>query len=173
MRTNLVATWAAALLLTAASLSVAADQKAEPEEIVLKVRQAAALLKEQGAAALDTLRSPESPFMWKDTYVFVVDCDADLVMANPAFPEREGGDIKKHTDYGGKPYGLELCETAKRPGGGWVEYTWPRPGSDVPARKISYVVSVEGRPYQLGAGIYNDEASLEELARLTDSPPPR
>lgn len=142
---------------------------ANPEEVVLKVRKAAALLAEQGVEGLDVLRDPSSEFTWKDTYVFVVNCEIDEVLANPAFPERQGGDIKQHTDYAGKPYGLELCETATQSGGGWVEYTWLRPGGGEPARKISYVVSAEGHPYQLGAGIYNDTITISELEELADS----
>ena len=64
--------------------------------------------------------------------------------------------------------GLELCAMAKTPGGGWIEYVWPRPGGGEPMRKISYVVSVDGQPYQLGAGIYDDKQSLEQLERLID-----
>jgi cytochrome c len=137
----------------------------------VKVRKAAALLAEQGAAGLAALRDSTSEFTWKDTYVFVVDCDADEVLANPAFPVRQGGDIKQHTDYNGMRYGLALCETAKRPRGGWVEYAWPRPGGGEPSRKISYVVSVDGLPYQLGAGIYDETITIEELERLTDGHP--
>ncbi len=145
-----------------------ADQ-ATPREVVLKVRRAAALLADHGAIVFEVLRDNNSEFSWKDTYVFVVDCNADLVMANPAFPQRQGGDIKQHTDYRGKQYGLELCETARQPGGGWVEYIWPRPGGGDPSRKISYVVSVDGHPYQVGAGIYNETVSIAELNRISET----
>ena len=148
--------------------SLAAGGQAEPAEIISKVREAAALLARQGEAALAVLRDSTSAFTWKDTYVFVVNCEADEVLSNPAFPERQGGDIKQHTDYNGKRYGPILCETAQRPGGGWVEYVWPRRGGGEPSRKISYVVSVEGRPYQLGAGIYNETIPIEALMRLTE-----
>ena len=105
--------------------------------------------------------------MWKDTYVFVVDCANDRVMVNPAFPDRVGGDIKQHKDHDGKQYGRELCEVATRPGGGWIEYVWPRRGGGTPTRKVSFVVSADGQPYQLGAGLYDDSRSLEELQALT------
>ncbi len=142
--------------------------EATPLEVVEKVRRAAKLLAEQGPAGLRILRNNTSIFTWKDTYVFVVDCNADLVLANPAFPEREGGDIKQHTDYNGKQYGFDLCETAGKPGGGWVEYMWLKPGGDKPMRKISYVMSVEDHPWQLGAGIYNESVSLEELEEILE-----
>lgn len=139
--------------------------RATPEEVVDKVHQATQLLREQGEAGLTILRDSTSDFNWKDTYVFVVNCQADVVLANPVFPEREGGDIKQHSDYNGKRYGVELCEKAN-PQGIWIEYVWPKPGSNKSARKISYVVALEELPYQVGAGIYNDSISLEALNKL-------
>ena len=166
MKMILIAMLAVGLVSGGASVGLAQDGRAGPAEVVSKVRKAVALFAEQGAAGLEVIRDNTSEFTWKDTYIFVVDCDADKVMANPAFPARVGGDIKQHTDYNGKRYGLELCETAKRPGGGWVEYVWPRPRGGKPSRKISYVMSVDGLPYQLGAGIYDDTVTFEELDRL-------
>ncbi len=142
------------------------NEKATPLEVILKVRKAAALLADQGDDGLKILRDSNSEFTWKDTYIFVVNCDADLVMANAAFPEREGGDIKQHTDYNGKQYGRALCNMAQRPEGAWVEYIWPKPGGGKPSRKISYVVSVKGLPYQVGAGVYNETITMRELNQL-------
>ena len=143
--------------------------QATPIEVVKKVHKAAALLANKDINGLEIIRDSASEFKWKDTYIFVVNCEKDLVMANSAFPEREGGDIKQHTDYNGKRYGLKLCDTAKRPGGDWVEYVWLKPGGARPLRKISYVISVKGLPYQVGAGIYNEDISIEELRQLTES----
>ena len=156
-------------IVGSASVGRAGDDHASPEEVVSKVRQAAGLLAADGAAGLEVIRNPNSEFTWKDTYIFVVNCDVDEVMANSRFPERVGGDIKKHTDYNGYQYGLELCDIAQRPGGGWVEYVWLRPGGDEPLRKISFVMSVDGEPYQLGAGIYDDTVTIDELRALTNT----
>ncbi len=145
----------------------ASGVSATPEEAVQKVRTAVSLLSRDGALGLDVIRDPNSEFRWKDSYVFVVDCDADRVMANAAFPERVGGDIKQHTDYAGYRYGTALCETASQPGGGWIEYVWLKPGLDTPQRKVSFVVTVPGHPFQVGAGVYDDAVSLTALERLS------
>jgi len=168
MRYLLISKLISILMIAAAPTASAGDNQAQPDEVTAKVRKAAAFLSEQGAAGLDVLRDKNSEFMWKDTYVFVVNCDADEVLANPAFPERQGGDIKQHADYNGKPYGRELCRTANEPSGGWVEYVWLKPGGDVPLRKISYVMSVHGMPYQVGAGIYHPTIKLEDLAAAVE-----
>lgn len=157
-------------LAAGAAWSAGEDGRATPDEVVAMVRAASALLAEQGEAGLETIRGANSAFVWKDSYVFVVNCEADQVLANPAFPEHEGGDIRQHTDVSGYQYGQELCEVAERPDGGWVEYVWPRPGDDEPQRKVSYVISVDGLPYQVGAGLYDDTISVGELAAMTTMP---
>ncbi len=65
------------------------------------------------------------------------------------------------------PVGVNLCEVVKNPNGGWVEYFWNKLGSDVPVRKISYMLNVPGQPYEVGAGIYNSDKTLDELNALT------
>ena len=155
-------------LIVCQSAIFAQEESATPGEVIAKVRKAAAYLAKHGEEGLEVLRDKASEFIWKDTYVFVVNCDDDLVMANPAFPEREGGDIKRHTDYNGKRYGVELCKTAQLPAGDWIEYVWLKPGGKKPYRKISYVMSVDGLPYQVGAGIYDETITLEELRQIAD-----
>ena len=124
-------------------------------EVVEKVEQAIDLLRADEELALTVLRDPDSDFVWKDTYVFVLDCDADRVVANPVFPELVGGDVKQHGDFAGYPYGLDLCRTADAPGGGWVEYFWVPPGQEKPVRKLSYIRSAMGTTYQVAAGVYD------------------
>ncbi len=148
------------------AITAAADAdpaRADADEVVAKVEQAIELIRSEGDMALPVLADPSGGFVWKDTYVFVVNCEADRVIVNPAFPERIGGDIKQHTDYAGWPYGKELCRIANTAGGGWIEYTWLRPGDDTPRRKTSYVRSVPGMPYQVGAGIYEDEERSKKI----------
>lgn len=158
------------VLLIAGTLDASPEtERADADEVVAKVRKAVALIEELGDAAFAPLADPSSGYVWKDTYVFVVNCDADRVMANPAFPERVGGDIKQHTDYSGRRYGSDLCVTAAKDGGGWVEYVWLTPGGDTPRRKVSFVMSVPGRPYQVGAGIYDPTTSVADLDRKVES----
>lgn len=147
-----------------------ASQTATPMEVIMKVRQAAMLLSQQGKEALTILRDSNSAFTWKDSYVFVVNCGADLVMANPAFPEREGSEILQHTDYQGKSYGLELCDAASHKGT-WIQYSWPKAGETTPLQKVGYLISVPGQPYQVGAGIYDSTYTLQELNEMILSSP--
>ena len=145
-------------LMLPLSVTVASEttksNHATAAEVVAAVERAAALIHSDAKAGIEAVADPNGEFVWKDTYVFVVSCEADKVVANPAFPQRVGGDIKQHTDYAGYRYGPALCETAASRNGGWVEYVWLRPGSNTPTRKSSYVRTGPGTAYQGGAGIY-------------------
>jgi heme-degrading monooxygenase HmoA len=138
------------------------------QEVIEKVHEAADLLTVQGERGLEILRDNTCRFTWKDSYLFVIDLEKGLVLANPAFREREGGNICEHLDFEGKRYGLELCAVAEKPGGGWIEYIWPRPGTSKPLRKVSYIYPVPDTPYVVCAGIYDDNSSIEQLKRLSD-----
>jgi cytochrome c len=67
----------------------------------------------------------------------------------------------------GKAFGPELREKIEQPQGGWVEYMWPKPGEEEPTRKITHALQVEGTPYLVDAGIYDDAATIEELERIS------
>jgi len=54
----------------------------------------------------------------------------------------------------------------KNPAGVWVEW-WPKPGEKEGSRKISYALRVSNTPYIVGAGIYDDKATIIELQKLT------
>lgn len=156
----------------AAALS--ADETATPQEIIAKVREAAAYLADKGEAGLATFDTVESPFVWKDSYVFVYDCDANVIAAHPV--TSKGMKISALEDVNGVPFGDNLCAATETAGGSWTEYAWPKPVkeegaeqlaySDEPSRKISYMLDVDGQPYQVGAGVFDDTLTIDELNAL-------
>ena len=112
----------------------------------------------------------------------MLDCAADKNIAHPEAGTR-GVTLSTIQDKTGKRFGPLLCAAAERPDGGWVEYMWPKPvagsakgGSTdevayeaEPSRKVSYMLAVPDQPYQVGAGIYNDSLTVEELDKLSES----
>ena len=169
-------TWlAAGVVAVALSPGVLrADDGVTPEEVIAKVRAAAADLARDGEAGLAAIGAEGSPYIWKDTYVFVYDCAADVIVAH-AVPASRGLKISGLEDAGGRFYGAALCDAAEVPGGSWSEYVWPKPVASADGqlaytedafRKVSYMLAVEGRPYQVGAGIYNEALSLADLDAL-------
>jgi len=163
--------------LALAAPAALADEAATPQAVIAKVKEAAAYLAKEGKAGLATFDSAGSPFVWKDSYVFVWDCADDTVVAHPVAAGR-GLSISELKDQTGKALGAPMCAAADRPGGGWVEYMWPKPvakeGTDDlayagdPARKVTYMLEVVGQPYQVGAGIYDDLLTIDQLNKLTD-----
>jgi signal transduction histidine kinase len=157
----------AMVLLNVAVSSVAVGQdKATAEEVVAKVREAASTLSKTGDVA--PFRQKQGPWVWKDTYIFVDDCDKKVVAAHPLRPEQVGHDFMSIKDTRGNnviPEGW--CDAAKKPSGVWIEYWWPKPGEKEGSRKLSYSLSVKGTPYVVAAGFYDDKATIAELSKLS------
>jgi len=106
--------------------------------------------------------------VWKGTYIFVFDCDKKLRVAYPLKPETVGTDITLIKDTKGKNlYQEGFCDAAREPSGVWLEYWWPKPGEKEGSRKLTYSLSAKGTPYVVGAGIYDDKATIAELSKLT------
>ena len=72
----------AALLVVALSGVAGAQGKATAREVIAKVRKAARTLSK--TRDLTPFTKKQGPWVWKDTYVFVVDCDKKVVAAHPS-----------------------------------------------------------------------------------------
>jgi cytochrome c len=138
----------------------AADEAATADEVVEKVKAAAVELAGAGEAGIAAFQGKDSKWAWKDTYVFVYDCEADQALAHPTLTGKPVMHIKDKAD---KELFVELCAAGKQATGGWVSYMWPKPGAEEPSQKISYALAVDGTTYQVSAGIYSDDASVNEL----------
>lgn len=160
----------AALTILPATTSLA-EEKATPQEVYELILKAVPVVEELGEKGLAAFNDPKGEFVYKDTYVLVHDC-AKMVMAAHPNPNLVGFDLNKIIDKNPDPtkrknQSQEMCEVAKRPHGGWVEYYWEKLGSSEPARKISFAIQVPGTNYVLIAGIYDDTHSVEELNATT------
>ena len=130
-------------------------ENATPDEVVTKCHEAAKFIRDNGIdAAIKSISDKTGPFVWKDTYVFLMNMDGKMLAhpMKPALTEKETlVDVK---DTAGKPLFLEFIQVANNKGKGWVDYMWPKPGQDDPAPKSSYIYRVPGTQYIVGAGIY-------------------
>ena len=135
--------------------------------IITKVRLAARVLEEKGAAGLSEFNQPTGAWVWADTYIFVYNCDEGIIAAHPN-NELIGVRLDTLVDVHGTILGLNLCDAARLEKGGFTEYWWERLGEAEPSRKITYIYQVPGQPYQVGAGIYEPDISLSELESMLD-----
>jgi signal transduction histidine kinase len=142
-----------------------AQEKATPQEVIQKVMEARDLLA-GGHAVVEEFNRADGRWVFKDTYVFVMDMDTVTFVAHPVNHNLLGRNMIGLKDVKGNFFFIQFCDTAGEEGGGWVEYWWPKPGQQTSSRKISYVVQVPGTSLMVGAGVYDDSISIEELNKL-------
>ncbi|MCF8128790.1 MAG: cache domain-containing protein [Deltaproteobacteria bacterium] len=143
-----------------------AEEKATPQEVYDMVLKAATVVEQLGPEGLEAL-SDTKEFIWKDSYVWAVNCSEKKLVAHPN-KKLIGLDLSKVYDKNPdeskrKLHNLEMCEGVSNPNGVWVEYWWEKLGEKKPSRKISFMIQVPGQPYQVTAGIYDDTTTIEEL----------
>jgi len=103
----------------------------------------------------------DGKWAWKDTYVFVLDCEHGVVKAHPS-EKVKGIKVTELKDKAtGQEFGTALCNAAKSTHGGWVEYMWTKPGAEGNHRKVAYILSAGN--YQVAAGVYDDKLTAKEL----------
>ncbi|MBF0202310.1 MAG: cache domain-containing protein [Desulfamplus sp.] len=153
MKKNFILTLFISVLLGLQSLI--AGETATREECIQKVQEVVAYIKEKGIdASFDTLMDKDGPFVWKDSYVFVITMTGTVV-AHPVIPTLNGGDFSGLIDQNGKMFVNEYLAIARGEGQGWVDYVWTKPGVEGKVfPKDSFVMKVPGMDYIAIAGYY-------------------
>lgn len=164
---NITITVFALTLISVLAVQSPAQEKSSPAEVVEMTHKAVAFLTESGDAGLKEFDDRDGRWVWKNTYAFVMNCETGDMIAHPVSPHLKKRKLLGLTDVKGNLIFVELCEAAKKTGGGWAEYWWNQPGEKKPSRKITFIQQVPNTPYQVGAGIYEEAASVEELKKLT------
>src|ERR1035437_2506292 len=162
MKSSKIFAIVAVALVSVALCAVAVGQDhATAQEVDAKVREAASTLSKTGDVA--PFQQKQGPWVWKDTYIFVADCDKKVQAAHPIKPELVGTDFVSLKDTkGGTVFPADFCDAAKKPSGVWFEYWWPKPGEKEGSRKLAYGLSAKGTPYLVAPGVYHDNAPLAE-----------
>jgi cytochrome c len=153
------------MLVGVGGYSFAADQAA-PTEIIQKVKDAANALEKSKGANLADFNNPKGPWVFKDTYVYVQDCGKGTMAAHPFAAKLVGKNVTGLQDVKGNFITAQICESGKKPGGGWVEYWFPKPGEKEPSRKVSYAIQVPGTSLVATAGIYSETLKVADLDML-------
>ena len=134
---------AVAFLIVALPNVAVSQDKATAQEVVAKVKEAASALSKTGDLA--QFNQKQSPWVWKDTYIFVEDCDKNVMAAHPLKPELVGQDSLSIKDTRGKSVLPEgWCAAAKKPSGVWIEYWWAKPGEKKPGTRYPRLLNSSG-----------------------------
>ncbi|MCK5879726.1 MAG: cache domain-containing protein [Holophagae bacterium] len=144
-----------AITLLFFSANAFAGTIATKDECVVKCHEAAALISSKGLdEAKKIIEDPHGPFVWKDSYVFLMNLDGKM-LAHPIKPElTHRNHVLLITDPKDKALFVHFVNMAKNTGHGWVEYLWPKPGKNTPWKKITYIYRVPETDLFVGAGVY-------------------
>ncbi len=108
-------------------------------------------------AAIGTLRAMRYD---KVEYFWINDLN-DLMVMHPIKPELDGKVLNQLKDKNGKLLFVEFNNMVKKNGAGFVDYLWPKPGSEEGVPKISYVKGFEPWGWVIGSGIYIDDVDAK------------
>jgi methyl-accepting chemotaxis protein len=100
-------------------------------------------------AAIKVLRYNGSDYVW-------INDMAPVMVMHPIKPELDGKSLAENKDPSGKRLFVEFVNTVKADGAGFVPYLWPKPGSDKPVQKVSYVKGFAPWGWVIGSGVYVD-----------------
>src|SRR6185436_4254137 len=131
------------VLLTACATSMTPRANTRAD-VLAYVNHAATVVETGGERAGETIKQPA--WMRGEWYVFMLDLHG-RTLCHPAHPEQVGVPVHDLVDANGKRVGDEFLTVAKG-GGGWVDYSWRRPGGS------EAVTSRNGRTFVIGSGGY-------------------
>ena len=106
--------------------------------------------KDAASTAIEKLRYETQDYFWiNDMYPKVV--------MHPIKPALNGKDVSKVKDANGQLLFVEFVNVAKKKGQGIVYYMWPKPGSENPVEKVSYIKLFKPWGWIVGTGVYVDD----------------
>jgi methyl-accepting chemotaxis protein len=108
-------------------------------------------------AALRALRYGKGNYFW-------INDESARVLMHPIKPELAGADGAAIKGPDGVSPFTSAVEVTRAAAGGDFTYYWPKPGSDVPVRKISYARRFAPWGWIVGTGVYVDDIEAEVRA---------
>ncbi len=98
------------VVLFSVAFLAASVEKVTPQEIVEKCAEASKYIEEKGDAAFVELNDKNGRFVWKDSYVFVIDTEKLRIVAHPLNSTLIGLDIKNTKDRNGHYWAIEMVK---------------------------------------------------------------
>ncbi len=100
-----------------------------------------------------------------DNYFWINDLHPKMIM-HPIKPSLDGKDLSGSKDPNGKLLFIDMANTVKKNGAGFVPYFWPKPGSEDPVAKLSFVKGFRPWGWIIGTGIYIDDVEAAFRKKL-------
>jgi len=116
----------------------------------------------QALTAIKASRYGDNDYYWVNSM--------DIVMVmHPIKPALDGQDLSKIADPNGKLIFVEFVKKVKNSGAGYVDYMWPKVGSEQPVEKVSYIKGHNYWGWILGTGVYYDDIQAIFMQELIES----
>lgn len=116
-----------------------AVQMGTPDEAKALSEKAQAAVNEMGQEkAFALFAAEDGGFRDKDLYVFCMDMQGTM-LSHPVKPELVGQNLLGFNKYGDELF-KNMIGVAGNSGAGWVDYSWPYPGTEDIKQKASYVM---------------------------------
>ena len=125
------------MVMAGAATAIAAEYGTSAEAKAM-LEKAAAAVKADKSKALAMFAKGEGGFKDRDLYPFCGGPDGNFT----AHPTLTGKSMKELKDKAGKPLGEEMYKVAAEGKISEVTYMWPRPGSNDPVQKVTFVTKV-------------------------------
>jgi methyl-accepting chemotaxis protein len=136
--------------LTELALGIVKEEHAAAQKGEIAVAEA----QKRALARVATLRYGNNDY-------FVVQDMVPRVLMHPVTAQLVGKDMSGVKDPTGKLFSVEMRDLVKQKGGGFIDYVWPRPGSDKPQPKLSYIVGFAPWDWSVMTGVYVDDLDVQ------------
>ena len=154
---NIIFVCTAMVLMLFVVTPVFAEEDATRDEVVAMCNDAAEMLLQDKAAGIAEIANKEGKFVWKNSYVFLMNMEGHM-LAHPMIPQlTEKGSLLEVADKNReKPKYIfkEFVDIAQKNGAGWLWYMWPKPNDRTPTEKFTYSKRVGFTDLFVGSGIY-------------------
>ncbi len=134
-------------------------------EMAISILEKHAALESSGKADAVTVRAKAleeiNGLRYGDNnYIWNSNLESEMVL-HPIKPELNGKSMSKFQDPNGKKLFNEFARIGRQVGSGFVDYMWPKPGSEKPLPKLSYVKLFPNWGWIVGTGIYVDDVTRQ------------
>ncbi|MFV0370856.1 MAG: methyl-accepting chemotaxis protein, partial [Azonexus sp.] len=92
---------------------------------------------------------------------FWIHAPRQRMLMHPIKPAESWPSLDQVKDPTGKQIFNAMDDTVEKHGAGFVDYLWPKPGSEAPVPKISYLASFKPWGWAVGSGIYVDDVDAQ------------
>lgn len=104
----------------------------------------------------------QNAFFEKDSTGYFYIYQGTVNVAHPVNPALIGKDLKGTQSSDGI-FSVQELNRVAHTGGGFITFTWDKPGSSSPVEKLGYATMIPGTNYWIGSGVYLDDIAQKKL----------